>query len=459
MIKLNFVGFFAVLLLGWSVCFLPGVGGADDQKELLPDDLGTRKFGSDWESFLGPYANSSSLEKGIKPWPNSGLKILWASSMAEGYAMPAISRGRAFLFDQTRNLAKLRCCNSETGKELWAFTYNSIYQDLYGYSNGPRSYPVVDGARVYIVGPDGQLHCLSVQDGKVLWKLNTTETYGVIQNFFGVGSTPVIEKDLLIVPVGGSPASNNKLEFTEIKGNKSGLVAFNKYTGKEVYRFSDDLASYSSPVIATIENRRIGFHLGRNGLSAFDPTTGKQDAFFSWRARILESVNASSPVVVENKVFISETYGLGSALLEIKNDAFNRIWSDEAKDRDKAMQCHWNTPVYSDGYLYGSSGRNKGNAELRCIEFKTGKVMWSEPRLSRCSLLQVDKHLICQAEDGLLYLLKVNPEKFEKVSVAEVASKGVPLLDDPCWSAPILSHGLLYVRGRKTVICIDLLQK
>jgi len=146
-------------------------------------------------------------------------------------------------------------------------------------------------------------------------------------------------------------------------------------------------------------------------------------------------------------------------LLEIKNDAFNRIWSDEAKDRDKAMQCHWNTPVYSDGYLYGSSGRNKGNAELRCIEFKTGKVMWSEPRLSRCSLLQVDKHLICQAEDGLLYLLKVNPEKFEKVSVAEVASKGVPLLDDPCWSAPILSHGLLYVRGRKTVICIDLLQK
>jgi hypothetical protein len=93
------------------------------------------------------------------------------------------------------------------------------------------------------------------------------------------------------------------------------------------------------------------------------------------------------------------------------------------------------------------------------VEMKTGKVKWSVPDLTRCSLLQVDGHFICQAEDGLLYLIKINPEKFEKVSVAAFSSNGVPLLQEPCWCAPVLAKGLLYVRGRNTLLCIDLFQK
>lgn len=433
--------------------------GADTQAESLPDDLGTRKFGSDWESFLGKNNNSFSPEKGITPWPASGPKILWGARMAEGYSMPAISRGRAFLFDQAKGIARLRCCNSENGKELWAFTYESDYQDLYGYSNGPRCYPVVDGARVYILGPEGKLHCIDISNGKVLWKINTVVDFGVVQNFFGVGSTPIIDGKLLLVPVGGSPKGSDKNDFTQLKGNGSGLVAFDKFTGKVVYQFSDELSSYSSPLIATIDNRKYGLHLARGGLIGFEPSTGKQDFFFPWRSRILESVNAATPVVIGNKIFISETYGPGSALLEVNKGAVKVLWDDESRGRDKAMMAHWNTPIHVDGFIYGSSGRHKSNAELRCIELNTGKVKWSVPDLTRCSLLQVDGHFICQAEDGLLYLLKINPEKFEKVSVAALTANGVPILQEPCWSAPVLAHGLLYVRGRNTLICIDLMQQ
>jgi outer membrane protein assembly factor BamB len=459
MFRCTLLAFVAVLSLVFFMINPGNSFSADPQNEALPEDLGTRKFGADWESFLGKNSNSYSPEKGIAPWPALGPKILWGARMAEGYSMPAISRGRAFLFDQAKGTARLRCCNSENGKELWSFTYDSDYQDSYGYSNGPRCYPVVDGARVYILGPEGLLHCINISNGKVIWKINTVADFNVIQNFFGVGSTPTIDGELLLVPVGGSPKGSDKNDFSQLKGNGSAVVAFNKYTGKIVYQFSNELASYSSPLIATIDNRKYGLHFARGGLIGFEPATGKQDFFFPWRSRILESVNAATPVVVGNKIFISETYGPGSALLEVNKGAIKVLWDDETRGRDKAMLAHWNTPIHVDGFIYGSSGRHKSNAELRCIELNTGKVKWSVPELTRCSLLQVDGHFICQAEDGLLYLIKINPEKFEKVSVASLSANGVSLLQEPCWSAPVLSHGLLYVRGRNTLICIDLMQQ
>ncbi len=459
MFRCTQLAFVAVLSLVFLMINPGNSFSADPQNEALPDDLGTRKFGADWESFLGKNSNSFSPEKGISPWPAAGPKILWGARMAEGYSMPAISRGRAFLFDQAKGTARLRCCNSENGKELWSFTYDSDYQDLYGYSNGPRCYPVVDGARVYILGPEGLLHCINIVNGKVIWKINTVTDFNVVQNFFGVGSTPTIDGELLLVAVGGSPKGSDKNDFTQLKGNGSAVVAFNKYTGKIVYQFSNELASYSSPLIATIDNRKYGLHFARGGLIGFEPATGKQDFFFPWRSRILESVNAATPVVIGNKIFISETYGPGSALLEVNKGAVKVLWDDETRGRNQSMLAHWNTPIHVDGFIYGSSGRHKSNAELRCIELNTGKVKWSVPELTRCSLLQVDGHFICQAEDGLLYLIKINPEKFEKVSVASLLANGVSLLQEPCWSAPVLSHGLLYVRGRNTLICIDLMQQ
>src|SRR5205823_4667732 len=104
---------------------------------------------------------------------------------------------------------------------------------------------------------------------------------------------------------------------------------------------------------------------------------------------------------------------------------------------------------------------------LRCIELATGKVMWSEPGLTRTSLLLVDGHFICLGEDGVLRLLKVNPRKYDEVSQVVLRPRGAdgkpdetapPLLQYPCWAAPILSHGLLYVRGRDRLVCLELVR-
>jgi outer membrane protein assembly factor BamB len=307
-------------------------------------------------------------------------------------------------------------------------------------------------------------------DGHEVWKIDTADKFHVIQNFFGVGSTPVVEGDLLIVMIGGSPADSHPIapdRLDQVKGNGSGIVAFDKRTGAVKYQITDELASYASPTLATIGGRRWCFVLARGGLVAFEPSTGKIDFEYPWRAKDLYSVNASTPVVTADTVFISESYEIGSSLLRVRPGAFDVVWKDPPGLRaEKAMRLHWNTPIVIDGTIFGSSGRHTEPAELRAIDLATGKVKWSKDGLGRCSLLYVDGHLVSLGENGRMQLLKVNPEKFDVVADFVPKDKEAPavpgadppeLLQYPAWAAPILSHGLLYVRGKDRLACFEVI--
>lgn len=453
-------------VFGCLLCLLSLGCGVQDTQSPAPKavageaELQARRTGSDWPTFLGPAGTSVSTETGIlAPWPKHGLKIVWQTRVGNGYGMPSISQGRLFQFDRHGNQARLSCLNRETGAFLWKFEVGTEFEDPFGYSNGPRCSPVVDGERVYLYGAEGMLYCLRVTDGKLLWKVDTHAEFNVIPNFFGVGSTPVIVGDLLLVHVGGSPKTNEVVPFQELKGNGSAIVAFDKLTGKVRYRVGDELAGYAGPVVTTSKDRQWGFVFARGGLIGFEPATGKIDFHFPWRARVLESVNASNPVVVGDRVFISEAYGPGSALLRVKPGGYEEVWTDFDKGRDKSLLCHWNTPIHHNGYLYGSSARYSNHAELRCIELETGKVMWRQRGLTLSSLLMVDGHFICLTEEGVLLLLKVTPDRYEEVSRLELMDQGKPLLEYPCWAAPILSHGLLYVRGKDRLVCLELIPR
>jgi outer membrane protein assembly factor BamB len=459
----------------WSVllCVVHAMACAENPPASPPPQRATTSevAGRDWPTFLGPTGDSKSPERGILTrWPAGGPPQVWHLTVGRGYCMPVTSRGRLYQFDRADDLARLRALDAQTSKLLWTFTYPSDFQDLYGYDNGPRSSPAVGDNRVYLFGAEGMLHCLDAATGQVQWKVDTAQRFGVIQNFFGVGSSPVVEGDLLIVMVGGSPRASRAAppgRLDQVVGNGSGIVAFDKRTGEVKYQITNELASYASPALATIGDRRWCFAFARGGLVGFEPATGKVDFEFPWRAAILESVNASNPVIVGDQVFISETYGPGGALLKVRPGEAQIVWSDKDRRRDKSMQTHWNTCIDHDGYLYGSSGRHTENAELRCIELATGKVQWSEPNLTRCSLLYVDGHFVCLGEDGRLRLLRVNPQKYDVVADVvlseptgdpnEFGFRGRPLLKYPAWAAPIVSHGLLYVRGADRLVCLDLM--
>ena len=419
-------------------------------------------FAADWNDFLGPERNGKSQEKiDIIPWGKTGPPVVWHKEIGTSYGAPTVANGRVFIFTRHGNTARLTCMESTTGNELWRFEYPTAYEDMYGYNNGPRCCPVVDEDRVYIFGSEGMLHCVRVSDGKGLWDVDTTAKFHVVQNFFGIASTPAVEGELLIVQIGGSPPGSPK-DIWAANGkpdpNGSGIVAFNKYTGEIVYQIADELASYASPVFSTIEERRWGFAFLRGGLVGFEPASGEIDFHYPWRHRKIESVNASSPVIANDLVFISESYGIGSSVLRVHPGGYEVVWKDRASRRNKSMALHWNTAIHHEGYLYACSGQHPNGAELRCIELETGDVMWSQRVDERASLLWVNDYFIYLGEYGRLMLLKCTPEKLEAISQVPVLrdKNGKQLITYPAWAAPVLSDGYLYIRGKDHLICFNL---
>jgi hypothetical protein len=162
---------------------------------------------------------------------------------------------------------------------------------------------------------------------------------------------------------------------------------------------------------------------------------------------------------------ISETYGPGSALLSVRPGECEVLWQDEPDSRDKALQCHWSTPMLVDGFLYGCSGRHADEAELRCIEWATGRVAWSEPWHARFSLTHIDGHLLFVDEFGRLTLVQPDPAVCKIVAsinlgtASQASSSTVhegPPLTHPVWAGPALAGGKLFLRGRNYLLCLDL---
>ena len=399
---------------------------------------------ADWPRFLGPNADGSSPETGLLiPWPKAGPKLLWESPLGVGYAPPVVAGGKLFHFDRHDGTVRLTCRDAATGVEAWRAEFPTAYDDLYGYEPGPRACPVVDGDRVYVFGADGLLACVGT-DGKERWRLDTRAAYRFHQNFFGAGSVPWVEGELLLVAVGGSPPGPRPTDLRNAKPNGSCVVAFDKLTGKERWRVGDDLASYASPTVVSIAGKRSGVYFARGGLLGFDPVTGAERFRFPWRAKSEESVNAASPLVVGDRVLLSECYGPGSVLLDLAGGQPAVVWGDADRDAgDKALLAHWSTPVHHAGFVYGSSGRHANEGDLRCVELATGVVKWRERRTGRCTLLKADGHLVGLGEGGELRLLRLNPERYDEVSRWEV-----PGLGYPSWAPPVLSDGRLYLRGR-----------
>ncbi len=413
----------------------------------------------DWPSFLGPLRNSRSAETGIlTDWSAGKLKILWQRELGKGYSLGSTSRGRYFQLDAIGDECRLRCLNERTGQAIWEFRYQFEYQDLYNFDDGPRTTPVIDENRVYIFGVEGMLHCLDWEDGKVIWSVDTQRKFGVVQNFFGVGSTPAVHGEHLIVMIGGSPEEDQQLppnSLDRVSSNGTAIVVFNKHTGDVLHQFGDDLASYSSIQLYRDADKMYGLGWLRNNLMGFDFETGRTLWSFPYRARKYESVNAMTPVVQGTQLFLSESYGPGAILLDLSQGEPQVVWRD-SNVRQRSLATHWNTPVLHEGKLYGCHGENRNGAELRCVDWDTGQVHWKERGFARSSVTWIDGHLVVLDENGRLALVKASADSFQLVTEYTDPSSGRLPIRYPCWAAPVISNGRLFVRGKEKLVCLQL---
>lgn len=449
-------------LLSFSI--LAGLARGEEGSPATASEPAAR--GEDWPCFLGPRYDGTSSETGIRTdWSGGGLPIRWTRPLGTSYGIGSVAGGRYYQFDRYGDQERLTCLVADTGEEIWSDQQPVSYEDMYGYNNGPRSSPVIDGDAVYTLGVAGQLTCRSVADGTIRWTIDTHEQYGVVQNFFGVAASPLVLGDAIIVMVGGSPEEDSQLppgRLDRVTPNGSALVAFDKRTGRELYSVGDYLASYSTPRPLRLGDTTLILAFVREGLLAVELETGKQAWFAPWRSRKLESVNGAVPLVHGDQVMVSECYEIGSLLLGVKRDGYEILRRDGRGSREQSFRAHWATPIRVGDAVYGSSGRNAPDSDLRCIDWATGELRWSDPRRERSSLLAVDGHLVVLGERGMLELIRATPESYQSVTSLDLsgpheAAGGRPLLSYPCWAAPILSHGLLYVRGDDRVVCFELI--
>lgn len=450
----------------------PGVGLAAEQ-------------GEDWPRFLGPRANGVSSETSLlESWPESGPPRLWSKAIGTGYSAPSIRNGKLVLHHRLKNEEIVECFDAATGRSLWRYGYPSQFIDPYGYNNGPRCTPLLASNLCYTFGAMGKLLCLEAGTGKLVWQRDTSNDWKIPEAFFGMGSTPILEGDKLIVMVGGQPNSGvvaldsrTGRTIWENVGQKCWQgVATIGWRGERPYQWTgfEKLASYSTPVAASIHGRRHLLCLMRQGLVSLNPTNGSVNFTRWFQSYVNDSVNAISPIVQDDLVLISAAYyRVGAVLLRVKPDgqSYEEVWRDprDPFERDPAtgtfktpvLELHWNTPIYYDGYLYAFSGRNEPDARFRCVELKTGKLIWDvdqswrhsiePPKVyGRGSCIMAEGKLIVLGEAGLLGLFKVNPTRPE-----EICRFQVPELRYPCWPAPVLSHRRLYLRSEDRLICLD----
>ncbi len=386
----------------------------------------------DWPRFLGKSFDGVAATGVELDW-TTPPSLVWSIEVGPGYGIGTVADDRYFHFDAsessqaTGEQERLRCFQLADGKPVWSQTQTLQYRDMLGYEDGPRSSPTIDGDRVITLGVTGQLTCRRTSDGGLVWTVDTNKEYGVVQNFFGVGASPLVLGDRVIVMVGGSPPEDQDIppmRLDRVAPNGSAVVAFDRETGKELWKCGDDLASYSSPRPIVVDGETLVLVFARGGLMAIDPDKGVVRWRFDHRAQILESVNAMVPVVQQDLVFISECYEVGSALLRVGGNSADVVWQDPPRDRRRqSMRCHWATPVLCDGFLYGCSGRNAPDSDFRCIDFKTGELKWSDPRKTRSSVTRVGDHLIVLEERGVAQVLKVNPQRLEIVSEWNLQSR------------------------------------
>ena len=392
-----------------------------------------------WPQFLGPQRSgvAEAGEKVVAKFPEDGPKISWKFECGSGFAGPIVADGFVYLFHRVKNEARLEKLLAGTGKVMWSFSYETDYKDSFGFDDGPRACPTLADGKVFIYGAEGMMHAVDAGTGKAIWKRNLAADFDSEQGFFGRAGSPLVYNDEVMVNPGGS---------------KGSVVALNARTGVTSWVAGKQAAGYASPITAPFVGDRCGLAIVsflREGLLGVAAKTGEMLFEAPFRATMEASVNAATPLVISPidkplEIFTTASYGTGAALWKYEEGKLSAVW----KSKD-VLDCHYATPVFADGFIYGMHGRQEQGQELRCIEAATGKLKWSSPKMAAGEFIAADGKLIVVTDRGECILVARDPEKFTVLDRGQILSAGHR-------SPPALAGGVLYVRDKEKLVAVGL---
>jgi len=427
----------------------------------------------DWPQWQGPDRNGISKERGLlKEWSKEGPRLAWRiTGLGGGYSAPSIAAGRIFGMSNRGDDEVVWALSETDGKELWAIRLGpACRQGGPQGIEGPACTPTVDGALLYVVGLAGDIACLQVKDGKIIWQHSFTRDFGGRVPMWRFTESPLVDGDKVICTPGGQDAM---------------LVALDKLTGKTVWKSQMPAAAggagggpgggpgggrggrggfgggggaaYASAIAIEFEGQRQYVQLTARALIGVAASDGK----FLWRydkPANRMGINITTPLYHDGMVFGASAYGAGGGLVKLSKDASGGIKAEEVYLSNK-MQNHHGGVILLDGYLYGANGGNEGG-NLVCLDFKTGNVMWDGRQVARSqtpkgSILLADGRLYYRHEKGTMTLIEPSPKEYIERGRFEQPDRS----ESPAWTHPVIANGKLYVRDQDLLLCYDVKAK
>lgn len=383
----------------------------------------------DWPHWMGPASNGSSPETGLLlDWPANGPKVIWKAPGGLGYSAVSVAGDRAFTIVQRGSDEVVLCLDAGTGKEVWQKKLGKGFNEKQG--NGPRSTPTIDGKMLYVQSVNGPLVCLETATGKTVWEHNILSDFNVENVVWGLCASPVIDGDLVLAIPGAKDAS---------------AAAYDKNTGKLVWKSGSDKAGYSTPTAVTVDGKRQAIFFTASMLRGVDSATGKELWNIPWPCDY--DCNICTPLAVGNLLFVSSGEKNGCTLFKLSAAAPPKVvW--ESRGARSIMLNYWANSVVHDKYLYGLSGEFNLRINLNCVELATGKLVWSKPNFGKGAITLAEGHLFITTKTGDLVLVPASPEAYkEKARVKMMGDNR---------TVPTIAGKKLFLRDTKNILCLDL---
>jgi outer membrane protein assembly factor BamB len=403
----------------------------------------------DWPQWRGVQRDGIWRETGIvEGFDQPELRPRWRTPIGPGYAGPAVANGKVYVTDRNseKGTERVLCLSANTGEILWTHEYPCSYKGI-DYDCGPRCTPTVHEGKAYTLGAAGHLFCLDAETARVIWQKDYVKDFSVRIPPWGIASAPLIDGDRLIALVGGS--------------NNAGVVAFDRNTGKEIWRaLSLRDIGYAPPVIYSAGGVRQLIIWHPEAVVSLNPDTG----IVYWQVPFHTDMGVSiiTPVFDAPLLFVSQSWG-GPLMLELAQDkpTARVLWRlpPAGNPNSDLINCLMSTPILREGYLYGISLYG----ELRCLNARTGQRVWQtyEPtghgRWWNAFLIPNGDRVFIANEQGELIIARLSPEGYEELSRAKLIAPTARLRRrDLVWSHPAFANRSVYARNDKEILCVPL---
>jgi outer membrane protein assembly factor BamB len=398
----------------------------------------------DWPQWQGPERNAISKEGGLlKEWTKDGPPLAWKITGAgAGYSSPSIAAGRIFGMGYRGDDEVVWALSEKDGKELWVTRIGPAFkQQAPQGKEGPGCTPTVDGELLYVEGLGGDVACLEVKDGKLVWQRNLRGDFGGRTPMWSYRESPLVDGDKVIITPGAEDAT---------------LAALDKSTGKTMWKSrvpGGSGAAYASAIAIDFEGQRQYVQFVAKALVGVAASDGK----FLWRYDAPANrmgINCATPVYQDGMVFAASAYSTGGGMVKLSKDTNGGVKAEEVYFCKK-MQNHHGCMVLLDGYLYGANGGNEGGF-LVCLDFKTGNVLWDERndpehRAPKGSVALADGRLYYRTEKGTMILIEPSPKQYIERGRFDQPDRTA----QPAWAHPVVANGKLYLRDQDLLLCYD----